>query len=63
MANRELDEEDQRILRMTRPELEAELAKEGLTFDETVSRVDCVIERAKEDAAAHEPLCCGWRRS
>jgi hypothetical protein len=48
-----LDAEDQRILRMSRPELEVELAKEGLTFDEAVSRVDCVIERAKDDAAAH----------
>jgi hypothetical protein len=48
-----LDAEDRRILRMSRPELEAELAKDGVTFDETVARVDAVIERAKEDAAAH----------
>lgn len=45
-----LDKEDEKILSMSREELEAELAKDGLTFDEAVARVDASIERAKRKA-------------
>jgi len=46
----ELDPEDERILSMTREELEADLAKRGETFDGAVARVDRIIDQAKRQA-------------
>lgn len=44
------DAEDERILNMSRPELEIELAKSGETFDGAVSRTDAAIQRGKAEA-------------
>lgn len=45
-----LDAEDERILNMTRPELEAELAKTGETFDGAVAQADAAIKRGVAEA-------------
>lgn len=45
-----LDAEDERILNMSRPELEAELAKTGKTFDGAVAQADAAIKRGIAEA-------------
>lgn len=45
-----LDAEDERILNLTRPELEAELTKNGETFDGAVARADAAIKRGIAEA-------------
>lgn len=45
-----LDAEDHRILNMSRPELEAELAKTGETFDGAVAQADAAIKRGLAEA-------------
>lgn len=51
-----LDAEDQRILGMSKAELEADLQKRGETWDQAIVRISRTIQRARIEAAAAPTL-------